>query len=351
MSKQVLGILMNRRVWKNARNGKGYEKVRLYLEAAKKYNVEVCFFSLSNINVRNGTVLTYFNHKNKWYQRRVSIPKVIHNRAKLSTHYRRNLEVIEKKYKVIFYNSWNNYSKLQIHNILNKNTTLRPFLPSTHLLTKGNLLLYSHLPSFFLKPDKGSLGKGIIKVIKHSPNSWKIHFPAKNKKKIIEVQHGNLFLFISKFIGRKRYIIQETINLQTYHKQPFDIRVSIQKDQIVKWRVSGMVGKVAAKGAYLSNVHQGGSTVKFEHLFPNNQQMIRRNLSQISQNIIQHLDKHLPLLADVGIDFGIDKSGKPFFIEVNFRDQRYSFLNAGMKRTFKLTYDYPVGYGKYLLGR
>jgi len=56
--------------------------------------------------------------------------------------------------------------------------------------------------------------------------------------------------------------------------------------------------------------------------------MIRKKLSQISLDIAHHLDHYIPYLADVGFDFGIDHSGNPLFIELNFRDQRYNFLDA-----------------------
>lgn len=351
MSKQVLGILMKKTQLSHARKGKSYEKINLYIKAAKKYDIDVCFLCLSDINDQNGTTLAYFKNNQTWLRRRISIPKVIHNRVKLINLRKNKFKEIERRFGVTFYNSWNNYSKFQIHNIIYKNPLLRKVLPTTHQFSKNNLLLYLNYPSFLLKPDRGSLGKGIIKVNKHSSKMWEVHYLIKRRKKIRKIQKEHLFLFLSKCIGKEKYILQETINLHTYHKRPFDIRVSVQRSPKEKLKVTGMVGKVAAKGSFLSNVYQGGSTVRFESLFPINTQIIRRNLSQISLDIVQHLNQYIPLIADVGLDFGVDKSGKPFFIEVNFRDQRYSFLSARMKHTFHLTYDTPVGYGAYLLNR
>jgi hypothetical protein len=284
LGKQVLGILMKQRELALATKGKGYERVDHYLLAAKKYKINICFFCLSGINNQKGTALVYFKKNNRWVRRRISIPKVIHNRAKLSSYSKKKYKKIAQKHEVTFYNYWNNYSKLHIHNIIFKNSSLRGVLPTTHSFSKENLSLYLRYPSFFLKPDRGSVGKGIIKVKKRSLKLWDIHSYRKKRRVIKTIQEKKLFSYLSKYVGSKKYILQKTIDLKTYHKRPFDLRVSVQKNRTGNWRVTGIVGKVAAKRSYLSNVYQGGTTATLNHLFSGSslKREVEKNLSIIS---------------------------------------------------------------------
>jgi len=45
---------------------------------------------------------------------------------------------------------------------------------------------------------------------------------------------------------------------------------------------------------------------------------------------------------------GVDQQGNPYLIEVNVRDQRYSFYKAGELEMFKNTYRRPLEYAKSL---
>ncbi|MHA7748742.1 MULTISPECIES: YheC/YheD family protein [Paenibacillus] len=57
----------------------------------------------------------------------------------------------------------------------------------------------------------------------------------------------------------------------------------------------------------------------------------------------------MPHTADLGLDIGVDQNGGIKFIEVNGRDQRYSFRKAKMHTTFYKTYETPLKYAKFLL--
>ncbi|MNC32658.1 hypothetical protein D3C75_810200 [compost metagenome] len=48
---------------------------------------------------------------------------------------------------------------------------------------------------------------------------------------------------------------------------------------------------------------------------------------------------------------GVDRAGRVKFIEMNGRDQRYSFRKAGMHAEFFRTYRTPMAYAKRLLAK
>jgi len=65
--------------------------------------------------------------------------------------------------------------------------------------------------------------------------------------------------------------------------------------------------------------------------------------------IAKQYSDHFQSLADLGMDMGIDDQGNPYLIEVNVRDQRYSFFKAGEKAMFKQTYRHPMEYAHTLM--
>ena len=64
-----------------------------------------------------------------------------------------------------------------------------------------------------------------------------------------------------------------------------------------------------------------------------------------------YLASRLHRLGDVGLDIGVDQEGNPQFIEMNGRDQRYSFAKGGLKKVFYNTYANPIRYAVYLARR
>ena len=50
----------------------------------------------------------------------------------------------------------------------------------------------------------------------------------------------------------------------------------------------------------------------------------------------------------MGLDIGVDHDGAPWLIEVNTRDQRYTFFNAGMHETFRQLYQNPLAFCAFL---
>jgi len=353
MTKLRIGVLYNKRDLKNILNNKTHEQANLYMKAAKRYNVEVCFFCFNSINFNKRIVLAYFWENHQWYSKRIPLPHIIHNRVIYTTRLYDSFEKLSNL-GITIYNFWNNYGKFKIHKTIKINPSLRKYLPSTRLFTKNNLTHFLNYPSFFIKPNRGSVGVGIIKVTSFGENKWKVVEQLKRNKTTKIISSDELYSYLSKIVGSKTYILQKTIPLKTYQNRPFDIRVSTQKNSSGNWQVTGMVGKVAAKNLYLSNVYQGASVATIEQLFANDDisaNQVQSMLSTAALSIVKHLERYIPNLSDVGFDFGIAKNGKPYFIEMNFRDQRYSFALADMHSAFYATYDNPIGYGKFLANK
>ncbi len=355
MTQEWLGILVNDGFLEKMKQHRtGYEKLEFYQEAGVKYNLTPCYFRLQDISFPRKRVKVYVEGNGKWNPKWIPIPKVIHNRAIFiaGPNWKRCIR-LEKTGSILF-NFWNRYGKLQIAQRLERNTGFQPFLPVTSSFSQENIdAMTKRYSSLIFKPDKGTVGEGIIKMDRAEAGCWDVKFRSGNKLLHLEIPQSSMFAQLRKYTANHRYILQETIPLATYQDSPFDIRVSVQKDGHGEWGVTGMVGKAARPGHYLSNVAQGGKVYSLTELlseYPHlKKEKIYQAISEVALSMANYLSNQLLHLADIGFDFGITRDGHPFFIEMNGRDQRYSFAKGGMIDTWKKTYEKPVAYARFLL--
>ncbi|RKD25765.1 hypothetical protein BEP19_02150 [Ammoniphilus oxalaticus] len=358
MNRERLGILINDRLLAGIRKGRsGHEKIAFYEQAGQAYGLTPCFFTLRDISLKKKRVKAFVQVKGKWKRKAFSLPSVIHNRAIFHSkaHWRRSKQLVQ--HGVDLFNFWNRYSKWQIHQLLAEQKTFVPHLPATAVLNEDALQeMMGRFDSLFLKPDKGTVGKGIIKLDKQDDaekRQWTASYRNKGKLVTARLKEEQLYQKLTRFTKHHAFLIQQTIPLATYEGAPFDLRVSAQKGGDGQWGITGMIGKAARPGHFLSNVAQGGQVFALEQLlteYPRlSVQKVSRNVSELALAMAKYLAEQLPHLADVGFDFGINEQGHPYFIEMNGRDQRYSFQQGGQPDTWKATYEQPVAYAKFLL--
>ncbi|MEC0227773.1 YheC/YheD family endospore coat-associated protein [Paenibacillus alba] len=345
---QIVGVLLDPKTFKGIpRKKTGNERLSLYNRAAKQLQLTPFYTSLHQIGEKSAH--GYLYSQNKYTLVRRPIPKVTHNRAiTLSPVLKRKLKQLSKS--SIVFNRQNRYDKYYIYKLLHQNASLRSYLPvSLKYSTKSLQAAMSTYPALFIKPTNDSIGNGIIKIAKHASGNWLFYWKRGNPK-LVSVKE--IIAKITKIVGKRTYMIQEAISLATYKGRPYDLRISVQRGETGAWQVTGMVGKVAGLGSHVTNVAKGGKVRRTEELFKHNEldnKTMKTALHQASISILRDLSKKLPHLADVGLDIGITNQGHIKLIEVNGRDQRYSFKKAKMKTTFYRTYETPLQYAKYLL--
>lgn len=357
MNTEYVGILLNKSICTGIQQGmKIREAIHLYDEIGTKYGLIPCYFSPSDYKNKKKQVFAILRNGNEYTRKWIPVPRVIHNRTlHLSQTEKNAVSQLEKQGAIVF-NRQNRYNKLWVHRQLNKIPILRPYLPKTIPATMENLQkMMEEFSSLILKPTIGSLGRGIMRLSQVN-DQWLLSYPAETKKNphlIREFFGKTIPLHIAQTFKNKSYIIQKEIPIATYQGRPFDLRVSVQKNEHSFWQVTGLIAKVARSGHFLCNVAQGGQVYPLENLlrtYPNlNIETVNDNISRLALNIVQELEEHVQGLADVGLDLAITRDGFPYFIECNGRDQRYSFLNGGMMDTWKQTYFNPIGYARFLL--
>jgi len=295
-------------------------------------------------------------HRDRYVLRSVPIPAVIHNRTLFqSPAPRRTIERLIQSGIHVF-NGWNRFGKLAVHEHLMKELSIRPHLPCTVPASPAALReMMGMFDSLILKPDSGSIGRGVLKMDR-TPDGWVLHMPEHKGKgtaiRSIPFPSGRPPARLLRLLREKPYVIQQRLELATHEGRPFDCRVSVQRNETGRWQVTGIAAKVAARDKYVTNVAQGGEVRPLEHLlaaYPGLVgEQVYNHLSHFALKAAERLGMHLPHLADIGFDVGITAHGFPVFIECNCRDLRYSF-SYGQPEVWKATYRNPIGYARHLL--
>lgn len=349
--RQYIGIMLNNFMFNRIPLGKtGHEEISFYEEAGEYFDLIPCYFRMCDIEPGKKQINAYVWDVEHGYKiTSVPTPMVIHNRtySKENGPQKQKINRLLKE-GIFIFNLWTRYDKLRISKVFMQYPELKPFLPDTLKANRDNIFqMLTRYDSVIVKPSFGNLGSGIMKIEKYETNYVLSHF---NKKMKIPFTNELPALLLNE-ITTRHYIVQEFIPLLTFEDRPFDLRVSVQRNASGNWHVTGMCGKAAKLGTYVTNVAAGGSIFLFEELLGKsklNTEKVKKKTEEIAIQMAIALGNELEGLADVGFDIGLKKNGHPVLIECNCKDLRYSFRLANMFNEWKQTYFNPIGYGRYI---
>jgi len=123
-------------------------------------------------------------------------------------------------------------------------------------------------------------------------------------------------------------LIQPYIHCKTKSGNVFDFRLHVQKNGAGEWVNTAIYPRIGAPGSIVSNIFVGGSTNMLEPFleqeFGNASTSIKQFLEAFALRLANHLDilqyqLFAEKLDEIGIDVGLDKNGKYWLFEVNWR--------------------------------
>lgn len=361
MQSNSVGILFNSNLFRGIpRAQTGQESIANYEEVARMYGLTPYYLRLKDIDVGSGCSHAYVYNGYNFIRKVVPTPSVIHNRAiypNRSAH--RVIHQLIDNGTLIF-NVNNRYGKDTMHQLLASDPHLSSYLPMTALASVATVnKMMNQYSDLILKPCKGSVGRGIYRLVRLSKEVWSVAFASSKDKprhQISKFRYPHLPEWLRRKIAQTPYLIQERIPLAEYNGRPLDLRISVQRGFGGAWQVTGMFAKVSSPQTFVSNIARGAHVYPADLLLckimsPAEATSCLAHIEELSLAIALFLERHLPQLADLGLDIGITSNGRPYFIECNGRDQRYGFLKAGMEDTWKQSYHQPLAYAAYLLHR
>ncbi|KIL36241.1 hypothetical protein SD71_09240 [Cohnella kolymensis] len=199
---------------------------------------------------------------------------------------------------------------------------LAKHIPDTCRYKPSNLrAMLSRYAMVVVKPVRGAGGIGVM-MVKRQRRAFTCTYLARTKR------YSN-FSALSNAIDKRRkgssFLIQTGIHLARIKGRPVDYRVKYVKEND-EWTYRSMVGRLAKKGLFVTNLCRGGE------LMPS-AEAIRRSLSSklvrekkremrhLTETSTTLLERRFPGVAQLGYDYGIDRKGHIWLLEVNTRPQ------------------------------
>lgn len=193
-------------------------------------------------------------------------------------------------------------------------------LPETQMLEKETLsrmlLQYSGV---VLKPCDGRYGRDIIFIQRLELDTYRVQ----NENNTITMQHTDeLEDWLDQTHRNRDYVVQQRLHLACMQHRPFDLRIMVQrkKNTSSPWIVTGSYAKVASRGYLVTNVTS--RIIPALKALQSARIGGRKLLLQVNRTALlaaKSLAAHYPDLRQVGFDMGVDKKGRIWIIEGNYR--------------------------------
>jgi glutathione synthase/RimK-type ligase-like ATP-grasp enzyme len=246
--------------------------------------------------------------------------------------------------------------KLKKTRVLCRCKEVRSFIPETRRMNRDVLLKMLHRNAMvYVKPCRGSLGNGVIRVEKVKSSK------ARKTRSQYRYQQGTrirsfsgydqTYSELNKETKGRPYLVQKGIKLLTHGGRPFDIRVMVQRTKQGNWVATGVVGRVAHPRKVVTNGSQGGSIYPVEDLLKPYATMKKRkallaSMRRIGVRTAQQLSSIYPGLQEIGADIAIDQELKQWILEVNTRPDPCPFAKLKDRSMLQRIIRYGKGYGR-----
>lgn len=215
---------------------------------------------------------------------------------------------------------------------------VRPYIPDTEKLSKASLHTMLKLYGMvYVKPEKGTHGRGVIRVEKRGIGNYTYQLGIKERS---FDNYEEMFKSLIDQTNNKSYLVQKGIHLMKYKNKRFDIRVMVQLSPTGVWETTGFLGRIAHTGKIVTNYNSGGKITDVdkllgEYLSTQDIMKVLKQLDKIGVATAKHLYKSYPGIQQIGLDIGFDRHWIPWIIEVNTNPDPYAFNKLSDKSMYK----------------
>jgi glutathione synthase/RimK-type ligase-like ATP-grasp enzyme len=295
----------------------------------------VYFFTPEALETRGSSIQGWV-YQDGWQKQSLPIADVINNRltsrkVENKPSVQHFLAEVKSRYGTHFFNE-KFLDKTEVFEALRSDAALQRYLPESHLLSGYAVLkkMCSHHPVVFLKPIRGSLGKGILRISREEGGGYRLlsTTPLGTRKQSYP-SLTKLFQAIAPKMKSTRYQIQQGLPLMEVGKRPVDFRALVQKNNSGKWGVTSIVARTAGNNHFVSNLARGGtlSTVRealAKSSLPHTvRESVHLGLPRAALNIARGIETYIPAhFGELGIDLALDQSGRIWLLEVNSKPSK-----------------------------
>lgn len=246
--------------------------------------------------------------------------------------------------------------KWEVYSHLVKIPLTARHLPETrrYLSLEGALQMVRAHRTVFFKPDFGTHGKGILRVKRLAPGEYRLEGRDRHNRTFRKTVKGRADLgeVIGRWVGKRRFLVQQGLRLIGPGGRAFDLRVLTQKNAQGLWEVTGSAVRVGPAGSVTSNLHGGGEAERpvnyLAKIFGSASQTMIQEIHALAIEVCRAMDGAGTFL-EFGLDIGVDTQGLIWLIEVNSKPGRRVFSRTGDLGTRWESIRRPVEYAAFVL--
>ncbi|MGW8956473.1 YheC/YheD family endospore coat-associated protein [Paenibacillus sp. NPDC055715] len=329
----------------------------------RRSGLNVMAFTAEGISPEDLSIRGYAYRDGVWTSGRFPLPDIVYNRC-FHAHGSQNAghaleHMAEQESRKLIYWSRNLPGKWQVYRALHMIDEVRPFVPpSAPYRDTAQLVEWLHRHSaLFMKPQAGMHGKGTL-YLRLSDGDTGLLVQGRDSRNrpfrrlFSDVDAG--LSWVDGIARRRSYIMQPYLKLTSQSGHPFDVRALMQKDGNGCWRLTGFAVREGRKGTLTSNLHGGGEAHPAEPYLreqygADSTRLIIGQMMALSLTITGALEERYGRLGELGIDYGIDRSGNIWLLEVNSRPGRASFFQTRQPECAFRSVNRPLEYARYLM--
>ncbi|GIP38264.1 hypothetical protein J31TS4_15440 [Paenibacillus sp. J31TS4] len=218
------------------------------------------------------------------------------------------------------------------------------------------LRLLAHRGGAFLKPASGTHGLGALAIRREADGKYAADGRSLEGDPLAlrGLTADALVRFAAGWTGARTYLLQPRLDLKSRCGDAYDVRSLVQKDDTGGWTVTGLAVRRAPAGSVTSNLHGGGSAEEAEPFLAaefgvSRAEELTAAIRRLSLSLAPALERSFGRLAELGLDFGIERSGRIWLLEANSKPGRAAFRRIGGGTARARAVRSPMAYASYLL--
>ena len=154
------------------------------------------------------------------------------------------------------------------------------------------------------------------------------------------------------YLSGKHVIIQQAIDLITIDDCIVDFRGELQRNGSDELTITAIPARVGKQNSPIST---RGTSYKFDYFFKKMMNFSKEETASTKNRakdflveIYTFVEQAYGPFGELGIDIGLDKTGKLWFIECNAKSAKVSLYNTTSGETLQRAFLNPLEYAKYI---
>ncbi len=302
--------------------------------------------------------------RSRWESGRRKLPVVVYDRSWPETEeekagYRQAMRSIRASKRLKFLNGRLPH-KGKVYDMVSKDRTIAAVVPPTAIY-QGSASLYAwlrkHRHAAFLKPIAGSQGRRVVAIVRTEDGQFRLMGRQQDNRPLdlVCATESEALQRLERWIGNRCYLMQPLLELKGRSDESLDFRELMQKDKFGHWTSTGIAARLGAPGSVTANLHGGGKAASAEEalseLFGEERgRDLLQEMRRKSFQIVARLEETFGRFAEIGLDYGVDRGGKLWFLEANSKPGRTAMGSAG-EGAAQAAAEQPLSYARSILLR